>query len=145
MKTKAQYQTKQLAELHAYLETVKGKHVTVNEICEYLKAQGRTVGTTTIYRQLERMVEQGSVAKYTVDGTSGACFEYLGGERELCHKPTCFHCKCEKCGKLIHLHCEEVEHLGEHMQREHGFRLDALRTVFYGLCQECQYEEQNEE
>lgn len=86
------------------------------------------------------MVEQGLVAKYTVDGTSSACFEYLGQE-EQCHKHICFHCKCEKCGKVIHLECEEMTHLGKHMLDDHGFQWDFTRTVFYGVCQECQEKE----
>ena len=82
------------------------------------------------------MVEQGMVAKYNVDGTSSACFEYLGAE-EHCHKTSCFHCKCEKCGKLIHLHCEDVVKLEQHLMDSHGFRMDPCRTVFYGICEEC--------
>ena len=107
MSEKAQYRTRQITELENYLCSMEGKHVTVNDICKYFKEKGISIGTTTVYRQLERMVEQGLVAKYTVDGTSSACFEYLGQE-EQCHKHICFHCKCEKCGKLIHLQCEEV-------------------------------------
>lgn len=82
------------------------------------------------------MVEQGLVAKYVVDGTSSACFEYLGHD-EHCHKHICFHCKCEKCGKVIHLECGEMAHLGEHMLADHGFQWDFTRTVFYGICEEC--------
>ena len=102
----------------------------------YFKEQGITIGTTTVYRNLEKMVEQGMVAKYNVDGTSSACFEYLGAE-EHCHKTSCFHCKCEKCGKLIHLHCEDVVKLEQHLMDSHGFRMDPCRTVFYGICEEC--------
>ena len=82
------------------------------------------------------MVEQGLVAKYNVDGTSSACFEYLGAE-EHCHKISCFHCKCEKCGKLIHIQCDEIECLSRHMTEHHDFQLDPKRTVFYGICNEC--------
>ena len=60
------------------MKSVQGSHVTVNEICEYFKNQGISVGTTTVYRHLEKMVREGVVAKYVVDGTSSACFEYTG-------------------------------------------------------------------
>ena len=96
MGTKAPYQTKQMKQILSYLQTVEGTHVTVADVCCYFKEQGINVGTTTVYRNLEKMVEQGMVAKYNVDGTSSACFEYLGAE-EHCHKTSCFHCKCEKC------------------------------------------------
>ena len=143
MGTKAPYQTKLMKQILSYLQTVEGTHVTVADVCCYFKEQGITIGTTTVYRNLEKMVEQGMVAKYNVDGTSSACFEYLGAE-EHCHKTSCFHCKCEKCGKLIHLHCEDVVKLEQHLMDSHGFRMDPCRTVFYGLCEECRSAEDGE-
>ena len=133
---KAPYKTKQMTEILTFLKSVQGRHVTVNEICDFFREKGISIGTTTIYRQLEKMVKEGLVAKYVIDGSSSACFEYLGAE-EHCHKTSCFHCKCEKCGKLIHLHCEDVVKLEQHLMDRHGFRMDPCRTVFYGICEEC--------
>ena len=133
---KAPYKTKQMTEILTFLKSVQGRHVTVNEICDFFREKGISVGTTTIYRHLEKMVKEGLAAKYVVDGSSSACFEYLGAE-EHCHKTSCFHCKCEKCGKLIHLHCEDVVKLEQHLMDSHGFRMDPCRTVFYGICEEC--------
>lgn len=53
---KARYKTKQMTELHTFLQSVQGQHVTVQEIREYFKDREIAVGTTTIYRQLEKMV-----------------------------------------------------------------------------------------
>lgn len=134
---KSQYRTKQMMQLLEYLKSIPGEHVTVNDICDHFKQEGISVGITTIYRQLEKMVEHGEVAKYIVDGTSSACFEYIGHD----HEETCvdnYHCKCEKCGKLIHLKCSEVKQLEEHILKEHRFKIDSRRTIFYGICEECQ-------
>ena len=94
MARKAQYQTKQMAELLAFLKSVPGSHITVNDICDHFKKEGITVGMTTVYRHLERMVKQGVVAKYIIEGSSSACFEYIGGQ-DNCEPPSCYHCKCE--------------------------------------------------
>ncbi len=137
---KAQYKTRQMTELLTFLKSVKGRHVTVNDINDYFKEKGIEVGTTTIYRHLEKMVGDGSVAKYIVDGTSSACFEYIGRDITTDEKENvtaCYHCKCEKCGRLIHLQCNEVESLKKHMMEHHSFEMDSLRTVFYGICSEC--------
>ena len=139
MGTKAPYQTKQMKQILAYLQTIEGTHVTAADVCSYFKEQGINVGTTTVYRNLEKMVEQGLVAKYNVDGTSSACFEYIGDHGE--EHENCYHCKCEKCGKLIHLQCNEVESLKQHMQQHHDFQMDPHRTVFYGICGECSKKE----
>ena len=76
------------------------------------------------------------IKKYIIDANSPACFEYVDPESHE-EGEVCFHCKCESCGKLIHLHCEELNALAEHLNREHQFVMDPRRTVFYGLCDEC--------
>lgn len=129
------YNTKRRSELLEYLRSMGGRHVTVNDIRAYFLSQGKSIGTATIYRQLDNMVSEGLINKYTLDETSAACFEYVGGG-EQCH-PVCFHCKCVNCGRLIHLHCEELEKVQAHLAAEHGFRVSLPRTVLYGLCQRC--------
>ena len=94
---------------------------------------------TTVYRNLEKLVDQGIIAKYIIDGTTSACFEYVPEKEE---KQLSYHCKCEKCGRLIHLRCDEVKGLQQHMAQNHGFTMDPLRTVFYGICSDCAETEQ---
>ena len=141
MATKVQYKTKQRDELVSYLQTIPGEHFTASDIFNHFHAQGKSIGTTTVYRQLERMVEEGLVNKYIIDENSSACFEYI--DRTMhCHHPACYHCKCEKCGKLIHMDCQEIGELQAHLMGEHGFRIDLMRTVFYGICEECMHGQQ---
>ena len=129
------YHTKRRAELLEYLRSMQGHHVTVNDIRAYFYAQNKSIGTATIYRQLDNLLQEGVVNKYTLDEASAACYEYVGSG-ENCH-PVCFHCKCLGCGELIHLHCGELEKVQAHLFADHGFRLDFPRTVLYGLCQRC--------
>lgn len=136
MAKKAQYKTRQMTELLTFLKSVQGSHVTVRDICGHFQSVGIAVGTTTIYRNLEKMVKEGMVAKYVVEGTSSACFEYIG-TLEGCERSVCYHCKCEKCGKLMHLQCNEVGSLRQHLLEYHDFEMNSLRTVFYGICGEC--------
>lgn len=132
---KIQYKTKNKELLLHYLKETAGRHVTVPEICAYFKSQGQPMGTATVYRQLERMVEEGSVNRYLLEGSSAAYFEYVDQSR--CGEQSCYHCKCERCGRLIHLHCQELEELRQHIFAQHGFSLDPIRTVFYGVCDQC--------
>ena len=130
------YKTRQREIMMEYLQAVPGRHITAGDVCEHLKSKGQTIGQATVYRQLERLVDEGIVGKYIIDGNSPACFEFMGQDS---HKgaEVCFHCKCEKCGKLIHMHCEELEGIGEHLYKDHGFTLNPMRTVFYGVCETC--------
>ena len=134
--SKLKYKTKQREELLEFLEGKAGEHITANEVCAYFKEKGNPIGQATVYRQLERMVDEGLVNKYIIDGNSPACFEFVERE-DHCDPNVCFHCKCEKCGKLIHLHCEELETIQAHLLKHHQFTLNPLRTVFYGLCEQC--------
>lgn len=132
---KGQYNTKNKELLLQYLKETAGRHVTVQDICDHFKSHGNAIGTTTVYRQLERFVDEGIVNKYLLDGSSAAYFEYV--DYDHCGEEPCFHCKCEKCGKLIHLHCEEMEAIQNHIMAHHGFKLDSVKTVFYGICEDC--------
>ena len=136
MANRPKYKTKQKEMVLEYLIAVEGRHVTAAEVCEYFTGSGISIGQSTVYRQLENLVNEGVVNKYIIDGKSPACFEYVG-RGENCHQDVCFHCKCEKCGKLIHLHCEDLKGLGEHLYTHHQFALDTSRTVFYGVCEDC--------
>lgn len=131
------YNTKQREELLSFMKSRIGEHITVNAICKHLADTGIKVGTTTIYRHLEKLVEEGIVKKYTLDTTTAACFEYIDIENE-CKQNGCTHLKCIKCGQLIHLHCEDLELTEKHILEHHNFKLDMTRTVLYGLCQNCQ-------
>ena len=129
------YQTKQGKALTEYLQTLGSRHVSVQEIAENLPEH---IGTATIYRQLEKLAEQGLVQKYVNDGAP-ACYQYIGGGAADCH--THFHLKCMKCGALIHLDCEEMDHLNQHILSEHGFLPDPARTAIYGTCALCMKKE----
>lgn len=106
-------------------------------MCDYFEGIGSSIGRTTIYRQMERLVDEGIVNKYIIDANSPACFEYVKKEEHATEESDCFHCKCEKCGKLIHLHCDELRLIKSHLEKRHSFFLDPLRTVFYGVCEDC--------
>ena len=136
MSTRLKYKTRQKEMLIDYLSSVEGEHITANDVCEFFKSQGETIGQSTIYRHLESLVDEGIINKYVIDANSPACFEYMGRESHLAGE-VCFHCKCEQCGCLIHLHCDELSEIGKHLYNEHHFKLDPKRTVFYGLCENC--------
>ncbi len=129
-----EYKTRQKQAILDFLKNNMDNHVTVNDISEYLEKNNCRVGVTTIYRYIDKLLEQGLVRKYTVDNSTSACFQYVGSTQE-CHEH--FHLKCEACGKLIHLDCSHISELCSHIFKDHGFKTDMRRTVFYGICSAC--------
>ena len=65
MEKKSKYNTKQRDLIISYLKTVPGKHVTAGEICEHFEGIGVNIGVSTVYRQLDRLVDEGAVKKFT--------------------------------------------------------------------------------
>lgn len=127
------YNTRQKEYIVEYLRENVHRHVSAGDIVEYLRQTGREVGTATVYRCLDRLCQGGSVRKYIMDG-EGACYQYIpDGEKCAEH----FHLKCVACGALIHVDCDFLAEVGEHIHGHHRFCIDRSKTVFYGLCAAC--------
>ena len=127
------YRTKQRGIILDYLVERAGEHVTVHDIMNYLYSQRLHVGQTTVYRNLDRLVSDGSVRRYPLpDGAT--CYQFVG-ESSDCHSH--YHLKCTSCGRLMHIDCEAIDSLAQHIADNHGFRVDGCMTVFYGRCADC--------
>ncbi len=126
------YKTRQRAVILELLRAHSGEHFTAEEIVTLLERYGRPVGKATVYRSLERLIEQGSVRKYPLGDGKSACFEYQPGPQ-----PAHYHLKCVHCGALTHLKCEYIDKLSEHVYNEHGFALDVAQLVLVGCCAPC--------
>ncbi len=129
---KLEYKTKQQDIILEYLKKASDQHFTAGELAKYFKDIG--IGQATVYRQLEKLVDAGLVNKFFTGENTSACFSYAGSHSD---EQNCYHCRCEVCGKLIHLKCDELLQIEKHLADEHGFALNPYRTVFYGLCMDC--------
>lgn len=133
MAGKTTYKTRAQDELLSFLKAAPGEHYTASEIREYFAEQKHPIGTATIYRQLEHFVNEGCVRKYLVGPGECACYAYTEDQQCESH----FHCRCDVCGRLIHLDCEELQEIQAHLLERHGFAWNAGKTVFYGVCDQC--------
>lgn len=125
------YMTRQQRAVLACIKASPEGCATAAELTERLHASGETVGLTTVYRQLERLAQQGRVHKAVTD--QGAYYQYCAGHEE----GSCFLLKCERCGCIRHLDCSHLGELYQHLEQEHHFHIDPRRTLFYGLCEGC--------
>jgi Fur family ferric uptake transcriptional regulator len=128
------YNTRQREAVLSYIASVKDSHVTAAEIVGHFKNTADAIGRTTVYRLLDKLTENGEIRRYTTDGVSGACYQFTN-RREDCHSH--LHLKCENCGELTHLECGALAGLEEHMLSEHAFKLNPMKTVLYGQCDNC--------
>ena len=128
------YKTKQKTAIIQCVKNMGDKHFTIDSLCETLLKNGEAVGRTTVYRSVERLSEGGVLRKFVMPQGDSACYQYVG-EHNQCHEH--FHLKCEKCGSLIHMDCDEMNSIAEHIKIHHGFSLNPLKTVIYGVCEGC--------
>ena len=125
------YMTRQQKAVLECIETCEGGYTSAAALTEQLHRQGQAVGLTTVYRQLEKLAAQGLVHKIVTD--EGTCYQYCNCARHQ----DCFLLKCEKCGKITHVDCEQLSPLYRHLEAEHHFSVDPRRTMLYGVCSAC--------
>ena len=128
------YNTRQGHEILSYIASLGGSFVTVEQIANYFQENQISIGLTTIYRNLDKLLAGGKIRKYNIDGISGASYQYVYGMDEQCNH---IHFKCEDCGDMIQLNCKKFDELGNHVEDEHEFRINPIKTVFYGTCKKC--------
>lgn len=129
---KNEYATKQRELILSFLRE-NSAHVTASDIISHLREQGISIGTATVYRTLDKFVNQGIIRKMTIDERSGACYQYINSS----HCSEHFHLKCVNCGKLIHLSCDFLNTLENHIYEHHSFVVSSGKTVIYGTCGDC--------
>ncbi|MBQ8954098.1 MAG: transcriptional repressor [Clostridia bacterium] len=136
MPVKSHYHTRQREELLDFLREHRGEHFTAAQLKAHFDGGDAPLGAATIYRHMDKLAREGLVRRYQLDSGDSACYEYVGLDPAgsgAAH----FHCKCEKCGALIHLDCDELQSIKAHLLEHHGFQWNAGRTVFYGICDQC--------
>ena len=122
------YDTKQKEMI---LEVIKrqNKAFLVKDIYDELKGK---VGLTTIYRFIEKLSEDKLVNKSaSLDGKVN--YEYL----EKCGLENHFYLKCNRCGELIHVDCDCIDTLSNHILNEHSFTISRENVIIKGLCSKC--------
>ena len=127
------YETKNKKLIIELLKEKADSHLTIDEISTLLKEKGNKIPTASLYRIIDSFAKENIIRKYVVDNNSPSCYQYCGEDDLHNH----FHLLCSKCGKLIHLECDEVEELVKHIEKKHNFKVDKSKINLYGLCSSC--------
>ena len=136
------YKTRQKQIVLDYFIKNASVHTTAAQAVADLRTEGYNIAPSTVYRCMERLENEGVLRKYIIDEQSAACWQYIEEPNE-CRSH--FHLKCTGCGALIHADCEFLDALSSHILEHHGFEVDNLKTVLYGLCTECREKRERED
>lgn len=105
--------------------------VSVQALAEALSLEGLNPNASTLYRQLETLVEHG-VVQSVVLNPKVQLFEIT---QEHHH-----HFVCESCSDVLDVHSEEVESAFHKFERElskKGLSIQKHELTFFGACQAC--------
>lgn len=128
------YNTKQKKIIEVFLRNNTELLLSCDDISDRLKNEGTPVGKTTVYRYVEKLVAEGKARKIVGGSGKSALYQYID-EKMNCHNH--MHLKCLVCGEFIHLGCEFIIGVNEHIFEHHKFKVDNSKTVLYGLCEKC--------
>lgn len=136
MPNRGNYQTRQQDAIEALFSKRQDACLTAEEAYQALLEEGMDIGKTTVYRSITRLCQTGVLRRYATHNSGEAArFQYNScTESHL-------HIRCVCCGKLAHLHCDEVEAFARHLDCHHGFSLDEGQTILYGCCEACRRKE----
>jgi Fur family transcriptional regulator, ferric uptake regulator len=117
-------------DLIAQLVFLSEDHPSVDAIIRRLRERGETVGTATVYRTLEVLVESRLVRAHDF-GEGFKRYEPLSPQAH--HE----HLICERCGSVVEFQNERLERMLPTIADEHAFQHSRHRVEIYGVCRDC--------
>lgn len=102
----------------------KEHYVTVPQLVTLLTNTGNTYNKTSVYRALEKLVEQNKICKLNF-GDNDIVYELRDSHHD--------HLVCTTCGSITAMPCEE-----SNGKMINGFKVDHHHLTYFGMCQQCQ-------
>ena len=112
------------------------RHVTANEVYEFIKEAYPTIGKGTVYRNLDILIEEGALRKIEVpDGPNR--FDFALNKHH--------HVRCVRCGNVSDVDMDEIANLLERIHNTHGIKFLDYDILFKGICLKCMGKEKEEQ
>ena len=95
------------------------RHVTANEVYEFVKEVYPTIGKGTVYRNLDILVEEGALRKVEVPN---------GPNRFDFTLKNHYHVRCIKCGEIFDVDMDQIPDLLERIHNTHGIEFGRMTS-----------------
>lgn len=109
------------------------EHLSADEVVELVRSQLPTLNPSTVYRNLEMLVEEGVVLRTDLGGDRA----FYEPAREHRHH----HIVCERCGAIVHFHDSVLGDLPARVEAASGYALGVAEVSLFGLCPDCRSRE----
>ncbi len=104
------------------------RHLTADEVYEFIKKEHPTIGRGTVYRNLKILVEEGAIRKVEVPDGSDR-FDFTLKDH--------YHVKCVKCRDIFDVDMEQLPDLKAKIRDTHGMEFLGYDIFFKGICPAC--------
>ena len=116
----------------------KNEHFTAEDILNKLDAS--KTGQATVYRTLELFCQAGILKKVNFKNEEFSRYDLLDLDGKHFHH----HLICNKCGKVIEINDDLLDHIEDKVQNDYHFIILNHELIINGICSECQSGEINE-
>lgn len=104
------------------------RHLTADEVYEFIQKEHPTIGKGTVYRNLAILVQEGAVRKVEIpDGPDRFDFTLENH----------YHVRCVQCGNVYDVDMDEITDLKDKLHDTHGMKFLSYDIFFKGICQAC--------
>lgn len=125
--------TYQRAKIYNVFLQNQEKHLSTDEVFEYLKETNPEIGIATVYRTLMLFEELGILYKISFD--DGVLrYEIRNNDSNLGHH---HHLICNGCGKVIECKIDLLNTLEDTIEKTEKFKITDHNLKFYGYCENC--------
>lgn len=107
------------------------RHLSAEEVAAELGHRGQKVGTATVYRAIDTLLESGLL----VERDFGEGFRRFEPARDI---PQHEHLVCDHCGRVEEFRDERLERMTTLIAETRGFARLRHRLVIHGICRDCQ-------
>ena len=111
------------------------RHLTADEVYEFVKRDHPSIGKGTVYRNLAILTEEGAIRKVEVpDGSDRFDFTLKNH----------YHVRCVKCGEVFDVDMDEIPDLQKKIHDTHGMEFLTYDIFFKGICPECRAQDKED-
>ncbi len=126
------YMTEQREVLLSFLREHLHEQLSIEEISAHLCVPGG-ISKSAIYRNIDRLVQEGSVQKFAQENGRRFLYRYAGHKDCGSH----LHLKCTGCGQVFHMDDDATGAVLSAAMQNNFFQVDEKRSTLLGTCHLC--------
>jgi Fur family peroxide stress response transcriptional regulator len=104
-------------------------HPTAEDVYLTLRQTEPKISLATVYRNLDKLVDDGLVSKFMVPDEPDH-YDPVRGEH--------YHVRCEQCGRIFDINLRLAKKLAHIIKKQTGLNMTTLQLIADGRCEHCQ-------